>query len=67
MIATALLALGLVLSIEGLVFALAPSRLEEALEALRRISPETRRFIGLGALALGVLLVWGARALGAGL
>lgn len=55
------LGLGLVLVIEGLVLALAPSRLEDVLEAIRSIPPETRRMIGLGAVALGVVLVWLAR------
>jgi len=64
-ISTALLALGLVLCLEGLVFALAPSRVEDALEALRRMAPETRRLVGLAALALGVALIWIARLLGA--
>jgi hypothetical protein len=62
---TILLALGLVLCIEGLVFALAPSRLEELLEILRNMPIETRRLIGLGALAIGVVLVWLAKSLGA--
>lgn len=60
-----LLGLGLVLVIEGLVFALAPSRLEDMLEALRSMPPEARRLIGLIAVVLGVGLVWAARALGA--
>ena len=60
-----LLAIGLVLCVEGLVFALAPSRLEEILETLRNISPDSRRLIGLGALAIGVALIWIAKALGA--
>ncbi len=60
---TILLAIGLVLCVEGLVFALAPSRLEDLLEVLRRLPVETRRNIGLGALALGVLLVWLSRSL----
>ncbi len=59
-----LLGLGLVLVIEGLVFALAPSRLDEALDLLRQIPPDTRRLLGLGAVALGVLLVWIARSIG---
>ncbi|MGB8622787.1 MAG: DUF2065 domain-containing protein [Paracoccaceae bacterium] len=62
--ATVLLAIGLVLVVEGLVFALAPSRLEELLAALQSLSVETRRTLGLGALALGVALVWLARGLG---
>ncbi|MDM7932046.1 DUF2065 domain-containing protein [Tabrizicola sp.] len=52
------LAIGLVLAIEGLVLALAPRRVEDALRLLASLSPERRRQIGLGALALGVLLVW---------
>jgi len=63
-IANLLLALGLVLCLEGLVFALAPSRIEQVLEALRRLTPESRRLLGLAALALGVLLVWISRSLG---
>ena len=58
-----LLGLGLVLCIEGLVFALAPSRLEDLLETLRNIPPDTRRLIGLGAIALGVVLIWLAQRL----
>lgn len=58
---TVILAIGLVLCVEGLVFALAPSRLEDVLEALRNMAPETRRLIGLGALALGVMLIWVAK------
>lgn len=53
-----LLGLGLVLLIEGLVFALAPSRLEDLLEALRQMPVEARRLIGLAAMAAGVFLIW---------
>jgi len=52
------LAIGLVLVVEGLALALAPRRMEDALRALAALSPDQRRAIGLGALALGVLLVW---------
>ena len=61
---TIVLALGLVLIVEGLVFALAPSRLEELIELIARLPLETRRLIGLLALTLGAMLVWAARALG---
>jgi uncharacterized protein YjeT (DUF2065 family) len=54
----------MVFVIEGLVFALAPSRLDEVVDLIRRIPPETRRLMGLTAVAIGVLLVWIARALG---
>ena len=58
---TVILAIGLVLCVEGLVFALAPSRLEEVLEFLRNMAPEKRRLIGLAALAAGVALIWLAK------
>ena len=58
-----LLGLGLVLVFEGLVFALAPSRLEDLLKVIADTPIETRRAFGLGAVALGVLLVWLARSL----
>ncbi len=53
-----LTALGFVLVFEGLVFALLPSRLEDLIEALSRFSMDARRMIGLGAVGLGVLLLW---------
>lgn len=59
-----LMGLGLVLVIEGLVFALAPSRLDEIVELMAKLTPEQRRGIGLVAVALGVGLVWLARSLG---
>ena len=52
------LGLGLVLVFEGLVFALAPSRLEELIRLISETPVETRRAIGLAAVAAGVLLVW---------
>lgn len=58
MIAHVLLGVGLVLVVEGLVFALAPSRLEDILEAIAELSVESRRMIGLGAVFAGVVLVW---------
>ena len=58
------LALGLVCVVEGLVLALAPSRIEDVLEAIRNMPVETRRLMGLTAIAVGVLLVWLARVVG---
>lgn len=55
------LGIGLVLVFEGLVFALAPSRLEELVKIIAEMPIETRRAVGLGAVALGVLLVWIAK------
>lgn len=60
----AILALGLVLIVEGLVYALAPSLVEDLLAALRDLPLETRRLVGLAALAVGMLLVWVAASLG---
>ncbi len=64
-LATGALALGLVLIVEGLVYALAPGMIERMLEALRALPPETRRVFGLAAMAAGILLVWLAKGLGA--
>ena len=52
-----LLAIGLVLVLEGLVYALAPSIVEDLLEALKSLTLEQRRMIGLGAVALGVVFL----------
>ena len=60
-----LLAIGLVLSVEGLALALAPARMEELLTRFAAMPQDQRRVLGLGALALGVVLVWLARHLGA--
>ena len=53
-----ILALGLVLAVEGLVLALAPRRIEDALRLIASLGIDQRRMIGLVALALGVLIVW---------
>ncbi len=60
-----LLAIGLVLTLEGLVLALAPSRIEDILDLIRSLPVETRRNLGLAAVALGVALIWLARHAGA--
>ncbi|MBR9652851.1 DUF2065 domain-containing protein [Thalassovita aquimarina] len=62
---TALLALGLVLIVEGLAYALAPSLVEQILEMLRALPEASRRTVGLAALTIGLLLVWIAKSLGA--
>ena len=59
------LALGLVLILEGLAYALAPSLVERLLEALRALPLDQRRMLGLGAITAGVVLVWVAKHLGA--
>ncbi|WP_353472724.1 DUF2065 domain-containing protein [Salipiger sp. H15] len=53
--------IALVLVIEGLVYALAPSLVERMLVALREMPLETRRLLGLVTLVTGVLLLWIAR------
>ena len=60
----AILALGLVLIVEGLVYALAPPLVEDLLAALRQLSLEARRMAGLAALVCGIALVWLASVLG---
>ena len=60
-----LLGLGMVLVIEGLVFALAPSRLEDMLRLFSQIPLETRRLIGLTAMVIGAVLVSWAISAGA--
>ncbi len=58
-----LLGLGLVLVLEGLVFALAPSRLEDLVRIIAEMPIETRRALGLAGVAIGVLLVWLAQSM----
>lgn len=59
-----LLALGLVLVVEGLAWALAPDLLERLLAALRGLPLPARRQIGLLGVALGLVLIWSARLVG---
>ena len=54
-------AVGLLLVVEGLVLALAPRRIEDALRMIASLGIDQRRMIGLVALALGVGIVWLAR------
>ena len=65
MLGVALLAFGLVLIVEGLVYALAPSIVEDLLKMLSELTEGQRRTMGLGAMALGVAIVWIAKAVGA--
>ncbi|MFY0623766.1 MAG: DUF2065 domain-containing protein [Pelagimonas sp.] len=53
--------IALVLVIEGLVYALAPSLIECLLEALREMPIETRRNLGLMTFATGIILLWMVR------
>ena len=62
---TILLAIGLVLVVEGLAYALAPSFIEQLLEALKTLPEKARRSVGLLALVTGLIFVWIAKWLGA--
>ena len=58
MIALILLAIGLVMIVEGLAYVLAPSLIEQVLEMLRRLPEPSRRQMG-GLVAVGGLMfVW---------
>lgn len=50
--------LGLVLVIEGLIWALAPGIGRRFLEAAARMPEAELRVSGAGAVAIGVLIVW---------
>ncbi len=53
-----LLAFGLVMILEGLVYALAPSLLERMLETLRALPEGAVRQIGALVMVAGLMLVW---------
>ncbi|MCL6284401.1 DUF2065 domain-containing protein [Ruegeria sp. 2012CJ41-6] len=61
-----LMAFGLVLIVEGLVYALAPSLVERMLEMLRTLPDAARRQVGILSMVLGLILVWSAYQLGFG-
>lgn len=51
----------MVLVIEGLVYALAPHLVEQLLEALRQLTLEQRRILGMLAVVSGLIVLWVAR------
>ena len=53
-----LLALGLVMMVEGLAYVLAPSLIERVLEVLRSLPEAARRQFGALVLVSGLILVW---------
>jgi len=61
---TIVLAIGSVLVVEGLVYALAPSAIERLFEAYRSLTIDQRPMMGLASIAIGVLLCWLARQMG---
>lgn len=58
MITELLVALGLVLVIEGLLYALVPGQLRAMAQLLQNFSDEQLRLGGASAIALGVVIVW---------
>ena len=59
-----LLAIGLVMIVEGLAYALAPSLVERMLEVLRTLPEGSLRLIGALAVVSGLILCWCAFFLG---
>jgi len=57
-LSTLLLAFGLMMVIEGLAYALAPSLVTRLLEALRALPPDAIRQIGLLIAITGAVLIW---------
>ena len=52
------LALGLVLVVEGLALALAPSRFSDVLRLLASLPPQTLRQLAMALISAGLVLVW---------
>ena len=59
-----LLAFGLVMVLEGLVYALAPSLLDRMLEMLRALPEQAIRQIGALVVVAGLVLIWVAFQIG---
>ena len=51
-------ALGLVLVLEGAVYALFPAQMQRMMERAVHLSPNLLRNFGLGAAFVGLVLVW---------
>jgi uncharacterized protein YjeT (DUF2065 family) len=51
-------ALGLVLVIEGLTYALVPGHMQKMMRQLQELPPERLRVMGTVVLGLGVFVVW---------
>ena len=58
MLESVLTALGLVLVIEGLLYALVPAQLKSMMLALQQLSDDQLRIGGVAVLATGVAAVW---------
>jgi uncharacterized protein YjeT (DUF2065 family) len=64
MLAAAFLALGLVLIVEGLAYALAPSLLERMLQLLADTPEQALRLMGALSIVAGLILIWLAHVFG---
>ena len=58
MIPDLLTALGLVLVIEGLLYALVPAQLKAMMQTVQKLSDDQLRIGGVAAMATGVVAVW---------
>lgn len=58
MLGFALTALGLVLVIEGLLYALVPAQLKAMMASVQKLSDDQLRIGGVAAMASGVMAVW---------
>ena len=54
-------AIGLVLVIEGLTYALVPGKMKQAMVAMQKLSDESLRIAGTAVLAVGVVVILVAR------
>jgi len=61
MIDTLVVAFGLVLVIEGLLYAFVPGHLRNMVNTLNGLSDEQLRIIGTAAIGVGVVVIWLAR------
>ncbi|MEM9331610.1 MAG: DUF2065 domain-containing protein [Pseudomonadota bacterium] len=53
-----IVAIGLVLVLEGMIYALFPGSMRKMVEEMSKLSDGTLRTFGLGALICGVFVVW---------
>ena len=58
MLDNVLTALGLVLVIEGLLYALVPAKLKAMMQSVQKLTDDQLRIAGVTAMATGVMAVW---------
>lgn len=58
MLENLLMALGLVLVIEGLLYALVPAQLRAMMQSMQKLTDDQLRIGGVAAMATGVAAVW---------